>query len=350
MAKAPTPTHDSASEQLVAGRYHLEEQVGSGGMSVVYCADDTLLGRKVAVKKLADWLEHDEAHAVKFVDEARVAARLSHPGIVTVHDTVSDDSGHYIVMEYVEGQDLDELAAGQQQAIDIVVQVADALEYAHSMGIIHCDVKPGNILVDPAGRPHLLDFGIARAATQTWALATTVLGTAAYMAPEVVEGQRPTALSDVYSLGVVLYEKLAGRLPFDGASVAALTAQRLVQDPIELRKVWPEADKKLEAIVMKALARNPAQRTASASDLAEELRGLAAPSAANIERPTLAEAQVARPEPTSGRPAPVAAPRGAPVATPRAERQPLPAWVVRMAILVAVLAGCWLLSYVLLSL
>lgn len=246
-------------------------------MAIVYRAEDTLLKRTVAVKVMADWLRSDESYARRFTEEAQSAARLNHPNVVTVHDTEEEGDRRYIVMEFVDGRSLkeylDEVAILEESdAVDVTVQIADALEYGHQHGIIHCDVKPGNILVDRRGRAKIVDFGIARAATQTWAMATTVLGTAAYMAPENVEGTRPDPRSDVYSLGLVLYEMLAGRLPFEGESVAAVTAQRLVKDPIPLRRFNQDVSPQLEAITMRSLARDPAQRPQTAGEFADMLR------------------------------------------------------------------------------
>ncbi|HWO93266.1 MAG TPA: serine/threonine-protein kinase, partial [Dehalococcoidia bacterium] len=174
--------------ELLAGRYRIEEVVGRGGMAVVYRAIDTLLGRTVALKELAEPLSSQRS-GQQLVDEARAAAALSHPHIVTVYDTFDADSRRYIVMEYVPGGSLRELLdrAGTldaETAVDIAYEVADALDYAHRHGIIHSDVKPHNILLDAGGHAKLVDFGIARAAAQTWALATTVMGSAAYLAPE----------------------------------------------------------------------------------------------------------------------------------------------------------------------
>ncbi|MPZ23870.1 MAG: protein kinase, partial [Dehalococcoidia bacterium] len=206
-------------------------------------------------------------------------------------DTEDEGDRRYIVMEFIDGRSLkeylDEVAIlDERDAVDVTIQVADALEYGHQAGIIHCDVKPGNILVDRRGRAKLVDFGIARLATQTWAMATTVLGTAAYMAPENVEGTRPDQRSDVYSLALVLYEMLAGRLPFEGESVAAVTAQRLVRDPIPLRRFNSEVSPQLERIIMRALARDPAERPQSAAEFGDLLRRHASGAPVGVAAPT----------------------------------------------------------------
>ncbi|MPZ23058.1 MAG: protein kinase [Dehalococcoidia bacterium] len=272
-----SPTTPSRADSLQAGtmlaeRYSVEEVLGSGGMATVYRAEDTLLRRTVAIKVMASWLQADEAYARRFMDEAQSAARLNHPNVVTVYDTVTEPDRRFIVMEYVDGKNLDEeRTSSEREAVAIAIQVAEALEYGHENGIIHCDVKPANILVGRNGRARLVDFGIARAATQTWAMATTVLGTAAYMAPEVIEGHRPGRQSDIYSLAIVLYEMLAGRLPFEGESVAGLTAQRLVKDPIPLRRLKRDVSPQLERVIMRALARNPERRPPTAMEFAKQL-------------------------------------------------------------------------------
>jgi serine/threonine-protein kinase len=240
-------------------------------MATVYRARDTFLNRDVAVKVMAPWLASDEAHNRRFDEEARAAAGLSHPNIVTIYDTVDDGGRRCIVMELVDGRPLDELMPLEQEvAVDIARQLASALDYAHGMGIVHCDIKPQNILVEANGKPKLLDFGIARAVTQTWAMATTVLGTAAYMAPEAVEGRRPDVRSDVYSLATVLYEMLSGRLPFEGESSAAQTAQRLVADPVPLSK-HVSVPKELEEAIMGGLERDPQKRPQTAAAFASGL-------------------------------------------------------------------------------
>lgn len=271
MSQSASPDKIPAGTML-GGRYELIEDCGAGGMSTVYKATDTNLGRTVAVKVMAPWLGSDQAFARRFIDEARAAARLNHPGIATVHDAVEDGERRFIVMEYVDGLSLDKLPQPETgMAVDVAIQVAEALSYAHQNNVIHCDVKPGNILVEASGRVRLVDFGIARAATQTWALATTVLGTAAYMAPETIDGMRPEAPSDVYSLALTLYEMLAGRLPFSGESPAALTAQRLVKDPLPLSESAPDIQPMLAEIVMSALGRDPDKRTQSAQEFGAQL-------------------------------------------------------------------------------
>lgn len=310
---------------VLSDRYRLDELCGAGGMASVYRATDTTLGRTVAVKVIASWLANDDSYARRFLEEARSAAGLNHPGIATVHDAVDEGDRRFIVMEFVDGKRLDELEGlTTEQSVNIAIQVADALTYAHRNGVIHCDIKPANILVEDSGRARLVDFGIARAATETWAMATTVLGTAAYMAPEAVEGMRPAACSDVYSLAMTLYESLAGRLPFSGESAAALTAQRLVKDPIPLSSI-ADVPADLAETVMKGLERDPAKRTQTAAEFAAELRDSAEALAMEDEAEDAALApEVADTSPPVGPPTAVQAPfeRSAPPTEVEAPFQP----------------------------
>ena len=335
MTAPPTPPSGPPPDRLapgtmLGGRYQVVDVLGSGGMAIVYRAEDTLLRRTVAVKVMADWLRGDESYVRRFMEEAQSAARLNHPNIVQVYDTEEEGTRRYIVMEFVDGRSLkeylDEVAILEEpDAVDVTIQVADALEYGHQNGVIHCDVKPGNVLVDARGRAKIVDFGIARAATQTWAMATTVLGTAAYMAPENIEGARPDARTDVYALAMVTYEMLAGRLPFEGATVAAVTAQRLVRDPIPLRRFNDEVSPQLERIIMQALARDPAVRPQTAGEFAAMLRAHSAGRSVATAAPA---AIAAAPAAARARPAPMGAP-------PR-RRSGGGFWAALVAILIAI--------------
>jgi serine/threonine protein kinase len=299
---------------VLAGRYEIQAVLGSGGMASVYRARDGFLNREVAIKVMAPWLSDDESYSRRFSEEARAAAGLSHPNIVIIYDTLEEAGRRYIVMEVVDGQPLDELMPLEEdRAVDIARQLASALEYAHDKGIIHCDIKPQNVLIEASGRPKLLDFGIARAATQTWAMATTVLGTAAYMAPEVVEGRRPDARSDVYSLATVLYEMISGRLPFEADSAAAQTAQRLVTDPLPLSKA-AKVSTTVEEAVKAALSRDPDRRPQTAAEFAARLGQTAGP----------AQARVTSPIPVTLPPREVAAREAAPAPEPFTEESPPP--------------------------
>jgi serine/threonine-protein kinase len=267
----------------MSGRYQLEEPLGHGGMASVYRARDTSLGREVALKVLAENLTGDEDLRKRFLREARLAARLSHPNVVSVYDVGEEEDGRpYIVMELVDGETLAERGrVPPDEARALTLQAARGLAHAHEAGLIHRDIKPGNLLVRVDGTIKIADFGIARAA-ETTALtqAGTVLGTAAYLAPEQALGEEVTPAADVYSLGAVLYELLTGRPPFEFDSLADLAEKQRAMAITPVRELAPEAPRDLEDLVMRCLARNPAYRP-SAAELVGELEPAAAP-----ERPT----------------------------------------------------------------
>ena len=266
---------------LVGGRYRLVERLARGGMAEVWEARDEVLARPVAVKLLLPHLAADEAFHARFHREALAAARLSHPHIVSIYDTCSTEDAEAIVMELVRGPTLREAldargAVSPRRAILIARQVADALAHAHAAGLIHRDVKPGNILLADDGRVLVTDFGIAKAAEESHDLtdAGQIVGTAKYLAPEQVEGQSLDGRADVYALGVVLYEMLCGRPPFDGASSTATALARLTTEPLRPRQVRAGLSRDLEDVVLKAMARRPDDRFPSASALCSALDGL----------------------------------------------------------------------------
>jgi serine/threonine protein kinase len=253
------------------GRYLLERPLGHGGMASVYLAHDAELDRPVAVKLLAESLAGDTAFRKRFLREARLAARLSHPNVVAVYDAGEADGGRpYIVMEYVDGTTLE----GQgplppAEAVALVVQACHGLAHAHAAGLVHRDVKPHNLLLRTDGTLKVADFGIARAAEATALTQVgSILGTAAYLAPEQAAGEEVTATADVYSLGAVLYELLAGRPPCEPATLADLADRPEIRPVSELA---PRVPRHVEDAVMRSLARNPAYRPASADELAREL-------------------------------------------------------------------------------
>jgi serine/threonine protein kinase len=275
----------------VGGRYRLEHHLGHGGMASVYLARDEELERSVAIKLLAESLADDQASRRRFLREARLAARLSHPNVVRVYDAGEDEGRPYIVMECVEGETLAELLARRgrlrpDEAIGLALQACRGLEHAHAEGLIHRDVKPGNLLLARDGTLKIADFGIARAAEGTaLTQAGTVLGTAAYLAPEQAAGEEVTAAADLYSLGAVLYELLTGRPPYELDSLAELAAQQRSGAIPPVRDLAPDAPPRLEETVMRCLARNPAYRPGSAAGLALELAPEAAESATAPLRP-----------------------------------------------------------------
>jgi serine/threonine-protein kinase len=227
-----------APKGRLAGRYLLEELIASGGMAEVWRARDDVLARMVAVKILRSDLAEDAALSERFQREAVAAARLNHPNIISVFDTGNDGGVRYIVMEHFAGQSLQEIEAqraiGTDEAVSIMLPVLDALGFAHGHGVVHRDVKPGNILVGPSDRVKVTDFGIAKAAHAGADLTTTgaLLGTVRYVSPEQVQGGPIDAAADLYSTGVVLYELLTGRPPFSAESDVATAMLRLTADPL----------------------------------------------------------------------------------------------------------------------
>ena len=264
--------------RVLAGRYRLLEVIGQGGMAVVYRARDELLARDVAVKVLRPAFAQDDAFVERFRREARNAAALLHPNIVTIHDTGVDEAGgDFIVMSLVDGPDLREVIArdgalGIGFAVRVGIETARALQFAHEHGIVHRDIKPANILIGEDGEAQVADFGIARAATDVGATTSgAILGSAQYASPEQVSGEPVSPRSDLYSLGIVLYEALTGVRPFDGPSPAAVALERLRVPPRPLREIRPDVPETLEATVMRALELDPESRHPSAAELAGEL-------------------------------------------------------------------------------
>jgi eukaryotic-like serine/threonine-protein kinase len=281
---------------LISGRYELADRLGSGGMSSVYKSTDRVLERTVAVKILAEHLSDDDKFVARFRREALAVARLIHPNIVQVYDTGVDDGRHYIVMEYVEGRSGAQLlqargSMGAEIAVEVGTQACAGLDYAHRQGIIHRDVKPGNLMVigGPATRGasqatahdpptgemtvKLTDFGIARAAEQTRLTQVgSVVGTAAYLAPEQARGEEATPASDVYALGVVIYQLLTGRLPWEGATLAELALRRESERPLPPTSYDADIPETLSTAVLRSLDGDPAGRYSTARELAGALR------------------------------------------------------------------------------
>ncbi len=263
-----------STEHLLNKRYRLLSPLGAGGMAVVYKAQDLALGRLVAVKILREPLTGDPDFLARFQQEARSAANLAHPNIVTVHDFGRDGGRNYIVMEYIEGKDLKTLIKEGapfkvDRALDIAIQICAGIGYAHRSGLVHCDVKPQNILVTPDGRVKVTDFGIAKALASLQPGETTdiVWGSPQYYSPEQAAGEMPTPASDVYSIGVVMYEMLAGRLPFVASTQPALAMMHLRDEPPRLTLFNPALPETLERIVHKVMAKEPSARYRTADQL-----------------------------------------------------------------------------------
>jgi serine/threonine-protein kinase len=268
-------------------------------MAKVFRGTDTVLGRTVAIKVLAPQFSDDEAFVQRFRREAQAAARISHPAIVSVFDTGSDDGLHYIVMEFVEGRTLAQvLAEGGRimpdRALAITREVTRALEAAHAQGVIHRDIKPGNIMLNPRGEVKVTDFGIARMTTSAETIEQTaaILGTASYLSPEQAQGQPVDGRSDIYSLGCVLYEMVTGRPPFLGDSPVTVASKQVLEQPVPPSKLNPDVTPDLDAVILRTLAKNPANRYGSAAELREDLervsRGLP------VDAPPVLEASATR--------------------------------------------------------
>jgi eukaryotic-like serine/threonine-protein kinase len=339
--------------RLISGRYRLIAPLGEGGMSTLWRAIDEQLDREVAVKVLRPQFGADAGFAARFKQEARAAGGLSHPNIVNVYDYGTDgaDGEQYIVMELVEGRDLATILQERgtlsvDDSVRVAIGVASALEVAHRKGIVHRDVKPGNILITDAGDVKVTDFGIARALSEASMTVTgTTLGSVHYFSPEQARGDEVTGASDVYALGIVLFEMLTGRRPFTGDTAAAVALKRLNEDPPTPTSIGHPVAPGLEAIVMRALAREPADRFPDAGALAEALRVWRRDPDAILPG-AAAAAGVAAATPAAGEPTVYIPPRVtypadrtpvAPATQPRDEGTPW--WTWALAILGIVLLG-----------
>ena len=272
-------TNDHATAQmLLGGRYLVESELGRGGMATVFKGTDTVLGRPVAVKVLSPQYSSDANFVARFRREAQAAARLNHPNLVSVYDTGTDEGIHFIVMEYIEAKTLADYLAGggrimPERSIEIAEAVCDALSTAHDHGIIHRDIKPANIMITPKGDVKVTDFGIARVISGADTLAQTaaVLGTASYLSPEQAQSQPVDGRSDIYSLGVVLYEMVTGRPPFSGDSPVMVASKHVLEQPTPPSKLNSDVSRELEAVIMKAMSKNPDNRYQDADEMRVDL-------------------------------------------------------------------------------
>jgi eukaryotic-like serine/threonine-protein kinase len=353
------------ADRVLGGRYRLRSRLAAGGMGAVWAAEDLVLGREVAVKLLGEAVTSDRLAALRLRREARAAGRLAHPGIVCVLDLGEDGGRPYLVMELLHGESLAARLAragplAPAEAVRVVAAAADAVAAAHRAGIVHRDVKPGNVFVTSGGDVKLLDFGIASAAGDTAVTGGVLLGTAAYLAPERVLGHDATPAADVYALGVLLYELLAGRPPFAGDTDTALAMAHVHAHPAPLRSVAPQVPPALAAACEHALAKDPAARPPAAAALAALLRSTVAPAPTPAPRrpgpatagsptavlppaPALdATPPVPSPAPTAGAAAPVhrrAAIRGVRRTRGAATAARRGAWVAGLMLLAALLAA-----------
>jgi serine/threonine-protein kinase len=248
---------------VVDERYTLERKIGSGGMADVWLARDRELDRDVAIKILHDSFAQDKEFVERFRREAQSAAGLQHPNVVSIFDRGEFRDTYFIAMEYVDGPQLKELVKGgmgTQDAIDFTRQILNAARFAHRKGIVHRDLKPQNVLIDDDGRARVADFGIARGASSDITATGSVMGTAQYLSPEQAQGKETTARSDIYSIGVILYEALTGRVPFEGDSAVAVALKQVSEQPRRPSAVNPQVPPALDAVVMRALAKDPDAR------------------------------------------------------------------------------------------
>jgi eukaryotic-like serine/threonine-protein kinase len=267
---------DSLIDTLFDGRYRIQRKLGAGGMADVYLAEDQELGRRVAIKILNSRHGNDDQFIERFRREAKNAAALNHPNIVSIYDRGEAEDTYYIAMEFLDGRTLKELIVGRgaapiNVAIEYARQILSALRFAHRHGIVHRDIKPHNVLVDGEGRVKVTDFGIARAGTSQMTETGSIVGTAQYLSPEQARGGEVDPRSDLYSLGVVLYELLTGKTPFDGETPVEIAMKHLSNPPKPPSKLRPEIPPELDMVVLRALAKNPDDRYQSADEMEADL-------------------------------------------------------------------------------
>ncbi len=267
---------DSLIDTLFDGRYRIVRKLGSGGMADVYLAEDQELGRRVAIKILDGRHANDDQFIERFRREAKNAAALNHPNIVSIYDRGNAEDTYYIAMEYLDGRTLKELIVGHGQApvrvaVEYARQILSALRFAHRHGIVHRDIKPHNVLVDREGRVKVTDFGIARAGTSQMTETGSIVGTAQYLSPEQARGGEVDQRSDLYSLGVVLYELLTGKTPFEGDTPVEIAMKHLSATPQTPSELRPDIPPELDMVILRALAKNPDDRYQSADEMEGDL-------------------------------------------------------------------------------
>lgn len=275
---------------IIDGRYRVLHRVGSGGMADVVCAEDLQLGRKVAIKLLHRRFAQDDEFVERFRREASSAAGLQHPNVVAVYDRGSWDDTYYIAMEYLEGRTLKKLVQDEAplepgRASELAVQILRAARFAHKRGIIHRDLKPHNVIIDAEGRAKVTDFGIAKAGASDMTQTGSIMGTAQYLSPEQAQGHAVSAASDLYSIGIILYEMMTGRVPFEGESAVTIALKQVGEAPVPPSALNPQVPPALEAVILRALEKDPARRFADADEMIAALEA-AAGGAPAAGRPT----------------------------------------------------------------
>jgi serine/threonine-protein kinase len=295
---------DTLLNTLFDGRYRIVRKLGTGGMANVYLAEDEVLGRRVAIKILNDRHAGDDQFVERFRREAKNAASLSHPNIVSIYDRGEAEGTYYIAMEYLDGRSLKELIVARGPApvhiaIDYARQILAAIRFAHRHGIVHRDIKPHNVLVDAEGRLKVTDFGIARAGASQMTEAGSIIGTAQYLSPEQAKGAPVDQTSDLYSVGVVLYELLTGVVPFSGETPVEIAMKHLSSPPEPPSTKRAEIPRELDLVVLRALAKDPADRYQSAEEMDADLKRVARGAAVSPATEEAATAIISRPPPTA---------------------------------------------------
>ncbi|HEY3050221.1 MAG TPA: Stk1 family PASTA domain-containing Ser/Thr kinase [Gaiellaceae bacterium] len=340
---------DTLINTLFDGRYRIMRKLGSGGMADVYLAEDEELGRRVAIKILNDKHANDEQFVERFRREAKNAAGLSHPNIVSIYDRGEAEGTYYIAMEYLDGRSLKELVVARgplpiADAIEATRQVLTALRFAHRKGVVHRDIKPHNVMADADGRLKVTDFGIARAGVSQMTEAGSIIGTAQYLSPEQARGAAVDQRSDLYSIGVVLYEMLTGQVPFTGESPVEIAMKHLSDTPRPPSLLRPEIPPDLDMVVLRALAKNPEDRFQTAEEMDAELERVAHGAGVTAETADAATAVLAGTA-LANAPTAIVPPRRPPTqarpsyryAEPPPRRRPIWPWL--LALLLVVLAG-----------
>jgi eukaryotic-like serine/threonine-protein kinase len=346
---------DTLINTLFDGRYRILRKLGTGGMANVYLAEDEVLGRRVAIKILNDRHAGDDQFVERFRREAKNAASLSHPNIVSIYDRGEAEGTYYIAMEYLDGRSLKELIVARgpapiHLAVDYARQILAAIRFAHRNGIVHRDIKPHNVLVDGEGRLKVTDFGIARAGASQMTEAGSIIGTAQYLSPEQAKGAPVDQTSDLYSVGVVLYELLTGVVPFSGDTPVEIAMKHLSTVPVPPSAKRADVPRDLDLVVMRALAKDPSERYQSAEEMDADLRRINRGVAISPVTEEAATAIIARPPPTTVTEIKPRAQEAVPYAPPAAyydydepPRRAIWPWLVALLFVVAAIVGGYFL-------